>query len=480
MPSNIKKLSYTGRDASEIRRELIDMIPGLTDKWTDFNESDLGIILIELIAGAQDMQNFYFDTQTFETYLDTAVQDKNIRSLLRTMNYRIPLINNAKGTLFITFINDEYKEINIPKYTYVRSSIPGVRATYLVNDTISLSGNISEIEIPIVEGELKTLTMTRNDFETNYTVSHEISRRIYLGFSNVADHSVTLSQSGVVWEECDDALLKYNGGYYYSVHKDSSGQVYVLMSVNFLSLLPQDKDSSIVFNFIVSRGSQGNVNAYDLDTIDTALDDVQYIENREKTTGGTDEPNLSDLKLLARRNAITMDRYITLYDYETAVNMEPYILKSVVKDWKYPEYVNEPYLVRIWAVGPDGEQLNKIDKEKLKEKLLSKGNVEVSVEVMNVNIVDIDIEIDVTLKVRDSVDKENIRKSIEDYLYRVYRVSSMEFGGEINYAALLSRVKASSPYIKDAIILKPTESIEVGIKEFPRVKNIKVNVVDKI
>ena len=480
MPNNIKKLSYTGRDAAEIKRELIDIIPGLTDKWTDFNESDLGIILIELIAGAQDMQNFYFDTQTFETYLDTAVQDKNIRSLLRTMNYRIPLINNAKGTLFITFINDEYKEISIPKYTYVRSSIPGVRATYLVNDAISLSGNISEIEIPIVEGELKTLTMTRNDFETNYTVSHEISRRIYLGFSNVADHSVTLSQSGVVWEECDDALLKYNGGYYYSVHKDSSGQVYVLMSVNFLSLLPKDKDSSIVFNFIVSRGSQGNVNAYDLDTIDMALDDVQYIENREKTTGGTDEPNLSDLKLLARRNAITMDRYITLYDYETAVNMEPYILKSVVKDWKYPEYVNEPYLVRIWAVGPDGEQLNKIDKEKLKEKLLSKGNVEVSVEVMNVNIVDIDIEIDVTLKVRDSVDKENIRKSIEDYLYRVYRVSSMEFGGEINYAALLSRVKASSPYIKDAIILKPTESIEVGIKEFPRVKNIKVNVVDKI
>ena len=252
------------------------------------------------------------------------------------------------------------------------------------------------------------------------------------------------------------------------------------MSVNFLSLLPKDKDSSIVFNFIVSRGSQGNVNAYDLDTIDMALDDVQYIENRENTTGGTDEPNLSDLKLLARRNAITMDRYITLYDYETAVNTEPYILKSVVKDWKYPEYVNEPYLVRIWAVGPDGEQLNKIDKERLKEKLLSKGNVEVSVEVMNVNIVDIDIEIDVTLKVRDSVDKENIRKSIEDYLYRVYRVSSMEFGGEINYAALLSRVKASSPYIKDAIILKPTESIEVGIKEFPRVKNIKVNVVDKI
>ena len=31
-------ISYTGRDVADIRRELIDMIPTLTTKWTDFNE----------------------------------------------------------------------------------------------------------------------------------------------------------------------------------------------------------------------------------------------------------------------------------------------------------------------------------------------------------------------------------------------------------------------------------------------------------
>ena len=75
-------ISYTGRDVADIRRELIDMIPTLTTKWTDFNESDLGITLIELIASAQDMQNFYFDTQAFETYLDTAVQYRLLGILL--------------------------------------------------------------------------------------------------------------------------------------------------------------------------------------------------------------------------------------------------------------------------------------------------------------------------------------------------------------------------------------------------------------
>lgn len=478
--ANIKKLSYTGRDAAEIRRELIDMIPSLTDKWTDFNESDLGIILIELIAGAQDMQNFYFDTQTFETYLDTAVQDKNIRSLLRVMNYRIPLVNSAKGELYITFEDDEYKEISIPKYTVVRSSLPGVLPTYLTNDSIELKGNIQEIEIPIIEGELKTITMSRQGFESNLTSTNQISRRVYLGSDKVADHSVTLVQDNVIWEECDDALLKFNGGYYFSVHKDSLGQVYVLMSVNFLDLIPQDKNSTITFNFIVSKGSKGIVNAYDLDTIDVVLDKVQYIENREKTTGGADEPVLSGLKLLARKNAVTMGRYITLNDYDTAVNMEPYVLKSIVKDWKYPEYVNAPYLVRVWAVGPDGEQISKEDKNKLKEKLLSNGNVEVSVEIMNVNIVDIDIEVDVSLKAKDSIDKENIKKSIRDYIIKAYRVTSMEFGGEINYSYLYSRIRGCSPYIKDIALLTPTDDVKVGITEFPRIRNVTVNVVDKI
>ena len=57
MSNSNNTLSYTNRDIVSIRKELINAIPKLTDKWTDFNESDLGITLIELMAGVQDMQN---------------------------------------------------------------------------------------------------------------------------------------------------------------------------------------------------------------------------------------------------------------------------------------------------------------------------------------------------------------------------------------------------------------------------------------
>ena len=480
MANSSNSLSYTGRDVSEIRKELIDMIPSLTNKWTDFNESDIGITLIELIAGAQDMQNFYFDTQTFETYLDTAVQEKNIRSLLRSMNYRIPLVNSARGRIVLEFSDDSYKEVNIPKYTRVFSSNVGIGISYVTLDAVSEKGSFSYLNVPIIEGELKTITLTRKDFESNTNISGNLSRRFYLGYKNVADRSVVVSQSGIFWEECDDALLKYRGGYYYSVHKDSEGQVYILFSPNFMSLIPSDYSSTVTIRFLISNGSSGILEAGSLDRIDISLNGLTNVINDIDTYGGADEPDLNRLKLLARQHAVTMDRYITLADYEYAVNSEPYVFKSIVKDWKYPEYVKEPYIVRVWAVDFSGKSLGEENIKTLKDKLLKKGNLEVSVEVANVVTVNFDIDAEVTLRTRTEEEKEQVIESIKNYMYKVYSLGEMEFGKRISYSLMLSYLRASSPYIKDVYLKNPTSDVEPRATDFPVLGEINIRVVDAI
>ena len=59
-PADVRTV-YTSRDAQEIRKYLISLINTLTDDWSDFNESDIGVALIELMAGVADMQGFYLD-----------------------------------------------------------------------------------------------------------------------------------------------------------------------------------------------------------------------------------------------------------------------------------------------------------------------------------------------------------------------------------------------------------------------------------
>ena len=481
MASSNNSLSYTNRDIVSIRKELINTIPKLTDKWTDFNESDLGITLIELMAGVQDMQNFYLDTQAFETYLDTAVQDKNVRALLRSMNYRIPLAKSSECKVRIVFVNNDNREITVPKYTSFTSSINSSVVNFVAKETITKSGSFDYIDIPVMEGIARTVSWSKDDLTSNKNVDGDVSRRIYLGYKNVSDGSVEIVQHGNIWKECDDALLKYEGGRWYSVHVDSDGQVYVLMSVNFLQLV--EEWGSLDINFVTTNGINGNIDMDTIDTINMNIQDVQRIYNTTKSYDAYDSPRSADLqnmKVLARRNAVTMGRYITLEDFETAVYEQSYVFQAVVKDWKYSDYVNEPYVVKVWAVNTLGESLGELTREKLKKELMSKAIADVTVQVLEVESVDFNIDVDVVLSVDNETAKERLRTEIISFLNTTYRAENMSFGENISYSLMTSRIKAYSPYIKDVVVRIPSKDIEVGNIQFPRLNKISVRVVEEL
>jgi hypothetical protein len=56
-------IAYTNKDYESLRRELLARVPQLTDRWTDFNASDLGVVLLELFCGIGDMLAYYLDAQ---------------------------------------------------------------------------------------------------------------------------------------------------------------------------------------------------------------------------------------------------------------------------------------------------------------------------------------------------------------------------------------------------------------------------------
>lgn len=469
-------LSYTGKDIADIRRELINLIPQLTTKWTDFNESDLGMVWLELLASVSDMQNFYMDTQALETFLDTAVQSKNIRSLLRAMNYPVPLVHASSGYLQIDFENNSYKEITIPKYTPVTSSSYTTKVDYCVAEDVSVSGEINTLKVPIMEGQPKVLTMTRSDFLNNVNTSGNTSRRVYLGYTSVASRGIQIIQDGTyLWKQVEDALLEYKGGRLYSVHKDSDGQVYVLMSVNFLDYLTDD--STLVFSFVISLGSDGNIPANTLDTIGVPLSGVTRITNPLKMSGGADEPNLQDLKILARKNAVTMGRYITVEDYETGVRKNPAVSDCYVVDWKTPKYVLSPYLIKVWAVGYDGQELPSTVENEIRADLEENGIVGNTIEFMPVETTDFEISCTVYTNSRNEQEKALIKSNIRAYLDQKFKPEAVSFGQGVSLAMLSSVFRAVSTTITDVVFTSPTNDITVEDTGFIRLVKSDIQVV---
>ena len=126
-------INFTNRDYNTIRKDLINQLKSMTDKWNDTNESDASMIFINTLAGISAMLNFYIDKQCNEAYINLAKEDKNVLSLLELLNYKRPLRVPARATQVFEKVSTEGSStdtvnsisIELPKYTTLTGSHSG-------------------------------------------------------------------------------------------------------------------------------------------------------------------------------------------------------------------------------------------------------------------------------------------------------------------------------------------------------------------
>lgn len=86
-----KKLNYYSRNFADFRTELINFVrqyyPNI---FSDFNDSSIGTMLIELNAGVADVLSFHTDRMFQETQIDYAQEKRSLLALARTYGLKIP------------------------------------------------------------------------------------------------------------------------------------------------------------------------------------------------------------------------------------------------------------------------------------------------------------------------------------------------------------------------------------------------------
>ncbi len=82
-------LDYLAKDYGSFRRLLLDLIPGLNPGWTERNPSDLGMVLVELLAHEGDQLSYFQDAVANEAYLETVRQRISARRHARLVDYRM-------------------------------------------------------------------------------------------------------------------------------------------------------------------------------------------------------------------------------------------------------------------------------------------------------------------------------------------------------------------------------------------------------
>ena len=84
-------IKFTGKDFESIKKELVNYAKVYyPETYQDFNEASFGSLMLDMVAYVGDILSFYTDYQTNESFLDSAVETKNILRLAKTMGYKLP------------------------------------------------------------------------------------------------------------------------------------------------------------------------------------------------------------------------------------------------------------------------------------------------------------------------------------------------------------------------------------------------------
>lgn len=490
-------LSYTGKDIVSIREEIMNYIKEHDPNWTDYNESSLQLQYVDIVSGVVDLMCYYLDNQALENYLSTARQEKNIKNIMRTINYPVKSIGPALGKITVQRSEQEVgtygdDTIVIPKSTVVYCGSDSTKPKYLTTEeTIFHSYDIIK-NIPVVQGELKTVTVPNTTVKQSYKL-YITDKEVPIDYVNI------LNVSGETqWIKCEDAFKEIEGGPKYSAHIDSKGRCYILFTFNWKDYVSSEESSVMTIQYIETLGRAGIVDSYTLDTFGPGIYDLTTSEttnyyfkiwNPEPTYGAFDKIDLNKQKANALNWLQTYDRLVTLKDFDTLLRTEPWILDCYVADWRTNgKLVQYPHEARAWIVPVDGD-ITPDESEavaeryaELESKIQDKTVIMTSVHIHPAEFRKENWDFVISITGTSDTEKERIRTSLETLLRSRYLLSEycagndqslLKFNMEIRTSTLEAAIYNFSDTIT-SIQLPFDEDFRLAENEFLDVQSLTV------
>lgn len=103
MPKKIvAPINYTARDFESIKDSLVEYTKRYyPNTFKDFNEASFGSLMLDTVSYVGDVLSFYVDYQANESFLDTALEYKNIVKLARQLGFKYPGSPSSHGEVAV-------------------------------------------------------------------------------------------------------------------------------------------------------------------------------------------------------------------------------------------------------------------------------------------------------------------------------------------------------------------------------------------
>lgn len=366
--TELPNIQYTGMDFEAVLAELQNIInnnPNWRENWTGFYSSEAGQMFLQLMAWVCDNLSTRQDVLLNESFLSTANKTKNKIRLLKQIGYQPDLAHSAQAALTIELNSVPEENVVItPEYSITSSlALRANRIARFSSEDINGETIVWEI-LPLVNGEPDYLggvilksgstsyTTDKND-NTIYAVQGETQYKEFsastadgpfvdLEESNIAADSI------VVYTKSNAKKCQKVNSFVSTEAMDSSYPIPYIISVNdngtlrikFANkdtladdrLLAAGTDISIFYR--TTSGASGNISAEVINTTSYFVTYVNQtpiqgsIKNEIAAYNGTNAEELDSAVLNAPLTLRTLDRAVTVEDYDILLKKNANLLKA--------------------------------------------------------------------------------------------------------------------------------------------------------
>ena len=460
-------IAYTNKDYESLRRELLARVPQLTDRWTDFNASDLGVVLLELFCGIGDMLAYYLDAQAAEAFLPTARQRQNVINLCKLISYRLDTPVAATTTLRFALAAPLDEDLTIPAGTACRARLEDGDVEFETALDAVIPRGRTEVDVDARQGRRKSESFTGNG---------EPGQRLVLAGKSIAQGSIRVRIQEREWTEVAHFQESDAGSLHFQTETDALDETTIVFGDGVHGAVPPPGEP-VEVEYLETLGAAGNLgpnlvtevlDAVYLDGAQVALS----VTNPAPATNGADREPLEHARRQAPAELRSLWKAVTKEDYKTLAEGFPGVAKAQVLD------VNDCGNIRYYqvnlAVAPDGGgPPSALLKRDLAEFLESRKVITVEINLFDPVYRPVSVDADVFAHAGEDLDL--VRSRVEDALAEHFAFERMDFGKAVRFSDLVALIDGVRG-VSHVRMYAPQEDIEVRAGEIAVLGQVNLDV----
>lgn len=321
-------VDFLTRDFEGFTADALVLADTVAPDWTDRNELDVGVTIVEAMSFMSDNLSYYQDRVGGEALFLSAQQRRSIIEHSKLIGYE--LRPNISASVELTFVTNASGLVPAGTTVDVDTSDGSDPETFELDADFSPAGAGTFTGIIALAGQTVAETLGSSTGTAGQTFQLG-QRPLALDPDGTSSLQVFVAEGGppVQWTEVDNSLGFGPLDEIYRVEIDESDNVTVIFFDGVAGKIPASGTNNVTSIYRVGGGRSGNAIGPDkLTRLGGTFAFVDSVTNPLQPSGGLDKETIEQAKVNAPRTLAALDRAVTHRDYEALARRVPGVSKS--------------------------------------------------------------------------------------------------------------------------------------------------------